>query len=179
MTTPTAVQPNQRLPKRSSWMQPQRDSFLPSPELNTINDNEPSPTFRPTQSFASRALSQSHTSAKLRKPHLRQSASFITKRSPTMDNNSPRSESTASNSPRQRYSDESSSNGPLRSFRKKSGFSSLMNSIVGSPRRPAISAPENPVHVTHVGFNYDTGEFTVSSAQLNSSACTSDILILG
>ncbi|KAF2149403.1 Pkinase-domain-containing protein [Myriangium duriaei CBS 260.36] len=77
-----------------------------------------------------------------------------------MDATSPRLDS-ASNSPRQRYSDEgSNTNGPIKAFRKKSGFSSLMNSLVGSPRRPPISAPENPVHVTHVGFNYDTGEFT-------------------
>ena len=46
-------------------------------------------------------------------------------------------------------------------LKKKSGFSSFMNNIVGSPRRPAISAPENPVHVTHVGYDQETGEFTV------------------
>ncbi|KAK3705724.1 signal transducing kinase of the PAK [Vermiconidia calcicola] len=45
-------------------------------------------------------------------------------------------------------------------LKKKSGFSSFMNNLVGTPRRPAISAPENPVHVTHVGYDQETGEFT-------------------
>lgn len=58
-----------------------------------------------------------------------------------------------------RYSDETREprSGMLR---KKSGFSGFMNSLVGSPRRINISAPENPVHVTHVGYDNDTGMFT-------------------
>lgn len=60
--------------------------------------------------------------------------------------------------PRTRYSDEAKDS---KALKKKSGFSSFMNSLVGSPRRPAISAPENPVHVTHVGYDQETGEFTV------------------
>jgi len=44
-------------------------------------------------------------------------------------------------------------------FKKKSGLSSFFN--LSSPRRPPISAPENPVHVTHVGYDQETGEFTV------------------
>jgi p21-activated kinase 1 len=48
-------------------------------------------------------------------------------------------------------------------MRKKSGFSGFMSSIgVGSPRGVKISAPENPVHVTHVGYDNQTGQFTVS-----------------
>lgn len=58
---------------------------------------------------------------------------------------------------RQRYSDEVKETKVLK---KKSGFSSFFN--LSSPRRPAISAPENPVHVTHVGYDQETGEFTVS-----------------
>lgn len=50
--------------------------------------------------------------------------------------------------------------------RKKTGFSGFMNSLVGSPRRINISAPENPVHVTHVGYDNDTGVFTVSGSRL-------------
>ncbi|KAK3673941.1 signal transducing kinase of the PAK [Recurvomyces mirabilis] len=57
--------------------------------------------------------------------------------------------------PRQRYSDEAKDSKVLK---KKSGFSSFFN--LSSPRRPAISAPENPVHVTHVGYDQETGEFT-------------------
>lgn len=60
--------------------------------------------------------------------------------------------------PRQRYSDETKESKVLK---KKSGFSSLMSSLVGAPRKPTISAPENPVHVTHVGYDQETGEFTV------------------
>ncbi|KAF2227467.1 kinase-like domain-containing protein [Elsinoe ampelina] len=133
----------------------QRDSFLPSPDLSSPVDADNSPAFRPLHS----TRTQSSTGSKLKKPQLRQSASFTTKRSPNMDSTPPRADS-SSNSPRQRYSDEANGNGPIRAFRKKSGFGSLMSSLVGSPRRPPISAPENPVHVTHVGFNNATGEFT-------------------
>ncbi|KAK6397866.1 hypothetical protein LTR65_005114 [Meristemomyces frigidus] len=57
--------------------------------------------------------------------------------------------------PRQRYSDEVRETKVLK---KKSGFSSFFN--LSSPRKPTISAPENPVHVTHVGYDQETGEFT-------------------
>ncbi|GLB02505.1 signal transducing kinase of the PAK [Aspergillus tubingensis] len=43
---------------------------------------------------------------------------------------------------------------------KKSSFSSFVNSMLGSPRGIKISAPENPVHVTHVGYDNQTGQFT-------------------
>ena len=61
-----------------------------------------------------------------------------------------------------RYSDESKElKGGM--IRKKSGFSGFLNNIgVGSPRGVKISAPENPVHVTHVGYDNETGQFTVS-----------------
>jgi p21-activated kinase 1 len=45
--------------------------------------------------------------------------------------------------------------------RKKSGFSGFVNSLVGSQKKPMISAPENPIHVTHVGYDSSTGQFTV------------------
>ncbi|KAF2173034.1 hypothetical protein M409DRAFT_62665 [Zasmidium cellare ATCC 36951] len=61
-------------------------------------------------------------------------------------------------SPRQRYSDESGKEGKF--LKKKSGFSSIFSNLVGTPRKPTISAPENPVHVTHVGYDQETGEFT-------------------
>ncbi|KAL5343652.1 kinase-like domain-containing protein [Aspergillus crustosus] len=60
-----------------------------------------------------------------------------------------------------RFSDETSAvrpAGPPRS--KKSSFSSFVNSMLGSPRGIKISAPENPVHVTHVGYDNQTGQFT-------------------
>lgn len=59
-----------------------------------------------------------------------------------------------------RYSDDGKD---LKSMvmRKKSGLSGFMNSLVGSQKKPVISAPENPVHVTHVGYDSSTGQFTV------------------
>ena len=58
-----------------------------------------------------------------------------------------------------RHSDDGS--GSRFGFRRKTGLSNLMNSMLGSPRSIKISAPENPVHVTHVGYDNDTGQFTV------------------
>ncbi|KAH7151877.1 kinase-like domain-containing protein [Dactylonectria estremocensis] len=58
-----------------------------------------------------------------------------------------------------RYSDDGKEPKPA-VLRKKSGFSGFMNSLVGSPKKPVISAPENPVHVTHVGYDSATGQFT-------------------
>ncbi|EGX90951.1 sexual development serine/threonine kinase PakA [Cordyceps militaris CM01] len=60
-----------------------------------------------------------------------------------------------------RYSDESGgipSKPPT--VRKKSGLSGFVNSLVGSQKKPMISAPENPIHVTHVGYDSSTGQFT-------------------
>ena len=53
------------------------------------------------------------------------------------------------------------------SVRKKTGFSNFVNNMLGSPRRVEISSPSNPVHVTHVGFNFVTGEFTVSCTSVD------------
>lgn len=50
------------------------------------------------------------------------------------------------------------------SEKRKSGFSAFVNNLVGTPRRPVISAPENFVHVTHVGYDPETGDFTVRSS---------------
>lgn len=52
---------------------------------------------------------------------------------------------------------------PAGPFRKKSGFSSFVNNMLGSPRTIKISAPENPMHMIHVGYDNQTGQFTVSS----------------
>ncbi|KKY14199.1 putative serine threonine-protein kinase ste20 [Diplodia seriata] len=42
----------------------------------------------------------------------------------------------------------------------KTGFTNFVSGLVGSPRRPTISTPTNPLHVTHVSIDNDTGEFT-------------------
>ncbi|KAL8834606.1 MAG: hypothetical protein Q9170_003682 [Blastenia crenularia] len=97
----------------------------------------------------------SHTSPDPRmiSPQLRQSASFSTV-DRSVDITPPRSDSSLTSS--KRYSDE----GRTAPWRKKSGFSSFVNSVLGSPRTVKISAPGNPVHVTHVGFDNETGKFT-------------------
>ncbi|CAK7567799.1 MAG: signal transducing kinase of the PAK [Sporothrix epigloea] len=59
-----------------------------------------------------------------------------------------------------RYSDDNKEFRAPGMLRKKSGFSGFMTSLVGSPKKPLISAPENPVHVTHVGYDSNTGQFT-------------------
>ncbi|KAL4919896.1 kinase-like domain-containing protein [Aspergillus aurantiobrunneus] len=90
---------------------------------------------------------------------LRQSASFTTLHS-RMDNFS-NSTSNDRSTNTKRFSDETNAvrpAGPSRS--KKSSFSSFVNSMLGSPRGIKISAPENPVHVTHVGYDNQTGQFT-------------------
>ncbi|OSX63991.1 hypothetical protein POSPLADRAFT_1126390, partial [Postia placenta MAD-698-R-SB12] len=35
-----------------------------------------------------------------------------------------------------------------------------MSDLLNSSKRPEISTPYDPVHLTHVGFNSSTGEFT-------------------
>ncbi|KAI4172754.1 MAG: hypothetical protein LQ343_003346 [Gyalolechia ehrenbergii] len=97
----------------------------------------------------------SHTSPDPRmiSPQLRQSASFSTV-DRSVDITPPRSDTASTAS--KRYSDE----GRTAPWRKKGGFSGFMNSVLGSPRTVKISAPGNPVHVTHVGFDNETGKFT-------------------
>ena len=100
----------------------------------------------------------SHTSPdpRMMSPSLRQSASFsVDDRS--RDLTPTRSETSSSS---KRYSDEARNSAP---WKKKGGFASFMNTVLGSPRTVKISAPENPVHVTHVGFDNETGQFTVSA----------------
>lgn len=150
---------SRRLRKRSSVNSSLHDSVAQldrSPHLTAPDSPDLTSSPRPSQP----PRSQTTGTSKLTKPPLRQSASFVNTPRYNMDTvTTPRSD-ISSSSPRQRYSDEA--NGGIKAVRKKSGFSSFVNSLVGSPRRPNISAPENPVHVTHVGYNYDTGEFTVS-----------------
>ncbi|KAL2264669.1 hypothetical protein VTJ83DRAFT_7179 [Remersonia thermophila] len=91
-------------------------------------------------------------------PPLRQSATFPTGDVTIMSEKaSAKADAVASH---KRYSDESKESKLPSMLRKKSGFSGFMNSLVGSPKKPLISAPENPVHVTHVGYDSSTGQFT-------------------
>ena len=96
-------------------------------------------------------------------PSLRQSASF-TAGDPRMEK-APSSGYNGSTTPK-RYSDEATGGKPSGPFRKRTGFSSFVNSMLGSPRNIKISSPENPVHVTHVGYDNQTGQFTVRKRKM-------------
>lgn len=93
-------------------------------------------------------------------PALRQSASFTSADPATNEKlQASRIMENQVSTPK-RYSDETrEQRGGV--LRKKSGFSGLVSSLVGSQKKPIISAPENPVHVTHVGYDSSTGQFTV------------------
>lgn len=93
-----------------------------------------------------------HTSPDLR--GLRQSASFTN--ISRMETALPQIDDVAPSAKRN-SDDGNTSSKP----RRKNTFSSIMNSVLGSPRSIKISAPENPVHVTHVGYDNQTGQFTV------------------
>ncbi|KAL6714430.1 signal transducing kinase of the PAK [Lecanora helva] len=104
-------------------------------------------------------LSYTTPNAKIMSPSLRQSASFsVDDRSAT--NATPPDTDSASTSSSKRYSDEAGKSSMP--WKKKSTLSSFFGNVLGSPRSNSvkISAPENPVHVTHVGFDNDTGQFT-------------------
>ena len=62
-----------------------------------------------------------------------------------------------------RYSDdEHSSSSRIPGRPKKNSFSNFMTNVLGGAPRSnfKISAPANPVHVTHVGYDNKTGQFT-------------------
>lgn len=128
--------------------QPHTPTFAP-------NLDEPLPQ-RPSQPQHSHSTSSASKSIRERAAsRLDQSLAAAGRR---MEDLTPRAGDSGARSPRQRYSDEAREGNKLK---KKSGFSSFMNNLVGAPRKPTISAPENPVHVTHVGYDQNTGEFTV------------------
>lgn len=111
---------------------------------------------------------QPKKSSSSKSPKLRQSASFTLAQRKMNDTITPPRSDGGTKSPRQRYSDEADSshakNRKSDGGKKKGTFSSFMNSMLGSPRRPTISTPTNPMHVTHVSIDNETGEFTVRVA---------------
>ncbi|KAF3492313.1 serine/threonine-protein kinase ste20 [Arthroderma uncinatum] len=116
------------------------------------------------------ALPHSYKSSPEVSPNLKHSASFSSK--PSFTTTTVTSNNAALTSNAKRHSDEGSSSNAnsssnasqsgsrLSLSRKKTGFSNFVNSMLGSPRNIKISAPENPVHVTHVGYDNQTGQFT-------------------
>lgn len=136
----------------------QQKSFTPSPQQTPA-----SATHRPPPPPLSNANPEGQGLGHYKKPlALRRSASFTADRANMMSEKSqgPKVSETQSSTPT-RYSDEGKEPKGPGVLRKKSGFSGLMSTLVGSQKKPVISAPENPVHVTHVGYDSSTGQFTV------------------
>ncbi|KAJ5105413.1 hypothetical protein NUU61_002760 [Penicillium alfredii] len=122
--------------------------------LSALDENSAETDPRPQQLPTLR----SHQSPDHRARHsLRQSASF-TALAHRMDPFAHRE--TERPSPTQRYSDEGNGVTPRTGRSKKASFSRFVDSMLGAPRNIKISAPENPVHVTHVGYDNQTGQFT-------------------
>lgn len=107
-------------------------------------------------------LSQTTPDVRMINPSLRQSASFSI--GDRTSDTTPPPPGSGLGTPK-RYSDEAKNAAP---WKKKGSFSSFMTTVLGSPRNVKISNPENPVHVTHVGFDNETGQFTVSQTTLES-----------
>lgn len=105
-------------------------------------------------------LTHSNTSPDLRFPQPNPSQTIPLGGQHMMEATPPKSEN-ETNSPKRLSMDVSFSK-PGPPHRKKSGFSSFVNSMLGSPRTIKISGPENPMHMIHVGYDNVTGKFTVS-----------------
>jgi p21-activated kinase 1 len=112
---------------------------------------------RPSPPQHSHTYAADQPAARYTSPRLRQSASY-TALARKMD-----TPPSGTKSPRNRYSDEGDAAKKRYSggAKKKGTFSNFMSSLVSSPRRPTISTPTNPMHVTHVSIDNETGEFTV------------------
>lgn len=113
----------------------------------TNGDAPPAPTRAPPP-----PLMHTHTSPDLRS-HQFQGLQTIPPGGQTMETTIPKTDGTMSP---KRFSGE----GKPPTGRKKSGFSTFMNSVLGSPKTIKISAPENPMHMIHVGYDNQTGQFT-------------------
>lgn len=152
-------------PLHQQQQPPQRQHQLH--QLHQLQHQTPSPP-----------LARAGPNARVHSPALRSSRSFaVMDSSPAADKNAASRNEAQAATPK-RYSADSgpgsaggasgagssSSTGGLVKppvVRKKSGFSGFVNSLVGSQKKPMISAPENPIHVTHVGYDSSTGQFTV------------------
>ncbi|TID20805.1 Pkinase-domain-containing protein [Venturia nashicola] len=108
-------------------------------------------TFRPQPPHHARTYDQ-----RLLSPKLRCSASHIGL-GRAMDTSPTRSGTTNSDGKPQRYSDEVK---PDSAKKSKGMFSALLSGVKGTPRRPTISSPVNPTHVTHVSIDNETGKYT-------------------
>ncbi|KAF2641094.1 Pkinase-domain-containing protein [Massarina eburnea CBS 473.64] len=143
---------------------PSQPQPLPQPLPQPQPLSQP-PRPHPSAASSSAASSKPPSTKPPSRLKLRQSASFtaLAGRS-KMDTITPPRSDSGTKSPRQRYSDEAESSTKASKRRsdggkKKGTFSSLFSGF-SSPRRPTISTPTNPMHVTHVSIDNETGEFT-------------------
>lgn len=138
----------------------------PAPGHNNNNhDNQNQPPPPPSAPFRPHHADPGTRTMGNSPPPFRQSATFPAGDVPVLSEKGSVSRGDSGSSFK-RYSDESKESKLPIMLRKKSGFSGFMNSLVGAPKKPLISAPENPVHVTHVGYDSSTGQFTVRNDSL-------------
>jgi p21-activated kinase 1 len=133
-------------------------SFTQSLQASATSSRAPSVTALPQAPRLQYSYSTG-TTPTITSPSLAQSLAATGRK---MDDIAPlQSETNGARDPKQRNSDEAVKENKF--MKRKTGFTNFMTGLISTPRRPAISAPENPVHVTHVGYDQETGEFTVSS----------------
>ena len=149
---------------RQSFEETVPDEFNPHPgTLSSLDSTKASGFQNSLRRPGPPPLSHTAPYQKTMSPSLRQSASFS---SNDRLFERARSGSESGNASSKRYSDDANGGKSPAPWKKKSGISSFFGSVLGSPRSSSvkISAPENPVHVTHVGFDNQTGLFTVRTS---------------
>ena len=88
------------------------------------------------------------------------SQSFVTAASSTTAFSPPPAVTSFPHSPADRMGTVPRSRSGTVSAKGKKGMLGFMTDFLNSNKRPEISTPYDPVHLTHVGFNSSTGEFT-------------------
>ncbi|OAQ82193.1 serine/threonine-protein kinase pak1/shk1 [Purpureocillium lilacinum] len=166
--TPLAHRPNRLSdPHLRRLSQKASDDFIGAPfdgaailsRIEATKISSPRSSFQRPPNAAPPPLLKAGTDSRLASPALRSSVSFSNMDPSIVEKvQGGRVPDSQVTSPK-RYSDEGKDAKPG-VLRKKSGFSAIVNSLVGSQKKPVISAPENPVHVTHVGYDSATGQFT-------------------
>ena len=158
--------PRQPQYARQSFEETVPDEFNPHPgTLSSLDSTKASGYQNSLRRPGPPPLSHTAPYQKTMSPSLRQSASFS---STDRSFERTRSGSESGYSASKRLSDDSNGLKSPAPWKKKSGVKSFIGSVLGSPRSTnvKISAPENPVHVTHVGYDNSTGQFTVGQSSL-------------
>jgi hypothetical protein len=116
--------------------------LYPDPNPNPVHGSVPTPLLDPGEPYGD-------------------SQSFVTAASSTAFSPSPSVAVTSfSPHPVERMGTVSRSRSGTVTAKGKKGMLGFMTDFLNSNKRPEISTPYDPVHLTHVGFNSSTGEFT-------------------